>query len=145
MERHLNRTSFHGGLKSQTGMSSFCELTFSKRTFKQQITLRMVFIKYNCLQPNIFFNRMFIPCFSGSIFFRVPVHSSGSSFRSGSVFSGWRFMIQVQGLGPGFISSVLFIHSLFWIDKFTDNKTVWNKIYCSYDWFEVLIDVNFVQ
>ena len=48
----------------------------------------MVFINNNFLTSDIF-NPVFIPCFSGSIFFRVQV------------FLG----IWVQGLGPGFTSS----------------------------------------
>ena len=33
----------------------------------------MAFIKHNSLKSDIFFNPIFIPCFSGSKFFRVQV------------------------------------------------------------------------
>ena len=60
----------------------------------------MVFVKQNSVKSHIFFNPIFIPCFSGSRFFRVQVFK-------GSVFSGSRFLrvqvfrVQVF-LGPGF-------------------------------------------
>ena len=51
-----------------------------------QITLSMVIIKHNSLKSDIFFNLIFIPCFSGSIFFRAHVFQgpgfSGSRSRS---------------------------------------------------------------
>ena len=45
-----------------------------------QITLSMVFIKHNSLKSDIFLNPIFMPCFSGSMFFSAQVF---------------------QGLGPG--------------------------------------------
>ena len=48
-------------------------VSVSKRTFKQQIILRMVFIKYNSLKSDIFLNPIFILCFSGSRFFRFQI------------------------------------------------------------------------
>ena len=51
-----------------------------------QITLSMVFIKHNYLKSDIFFNPIFIPCFSGSMFFRVQV------------FLGYGFRVRVQVL-----------------------------------------------
>ena len=46
-------------------------MSVNKRTFKQQITLRVIFIKYNSLKSYKFFNAIFIPCFSESRIFRV--------------------------------------------------------------------------
>ena len=70
-------------------------------TFKQQITLRMIFLKYNSLKSDIFFNPIFTPCFSGSMFFRVQVFQSPG-------FSGSRlFRVQVIQ-GPGFSGSSFF-------------------------------------
>ena len=46
-----------------------------------QITLRMVFIKDNSLKRDIF-NPIFIPCFSGSRFFRVRIQGLDPGFRS---------------------------------------------------------------
>ena len=61
----------------------------------------MFFIKHNSLQSDIFFNPIFIPCFSGLRFFRVQV------FR-GPIFSGSRFFrIQVSEC-PGFCGSRFF-------------------------------------
>ena len=56
----------------------------------------MVFVKHNSLKSDIFFNPIFFPGFSGSMFFRVQVFQSPS-------FSGSRFFrVQVfQGPGPG--------------------------------------------
>ena len=62
----------------------------------------MVFIEHNSLKSDIFFNPIFIPCFSGSMLFRVQVFLSPG-------FSGSRFFrvwVQVQGPGPGFRSSL---------------------------------------
>ena len=57
----------------------------------------MVFIKHNPLKLDIYFDPIFVSCFSESRFFRVPGFS-GSRF----------FRVQVfQGPGPGFISSPL--------------------------------------
>ena len=90
-------------------------------TSKQQITLRMIFLKHNFLKSDIFFNLIFIPCFSESMFFRVQVFQSpgfsGSSLFRVQVFQGPGFLgsrfcrvqifcVQVfQGPGPGFRSS----------------------------------------
>ena len=78
-------------------------------TSKQQITLRMIFLEHNSLKWDIFFNPIFIPCFSESMFFRVRVFQnpgfSGSSFFRVQVFLGPRFLgsrffrVRVQGLG----------------------------------------------
>ena len=87
-------------------------------TSKQQIALRMIFLKQNSLKPDIFFNPIFISCFSECVFFRVQVFQSpgfsGSSlFRAqyfqGPAYSGSRFFrIQVfLGPSPGFRSSPL--------------------------------------
>ena len=64
-----------------------------------QICQYMIFIKHNYLKSDIFFNPIFIPCFSGSMFFWVQVFQ-------GSGFSGFGSRVQVQGLGPGFRSSL---------------------------------------
>ena len=64
-----------------------------------QICQYMIFIKHNYLKSDIFFNPIFIPCFSASMFFRVQVFQ-------GSGFSGFGSRVQVQGLGPGFRSSL---------------------------------------
>ena len=70
--------------------------------FKQQITLPMIFLKHNSLQSDRFFNPIFIPCFSESMFFRVQFFQSPGF--SGSIL----FRVQViQGPGPGFRSSQL--------------------------------------
>ena len=87
-------------------------------TSKQQITLRMIFLEHNSLKWDIFFNPIFIPCFSESMFFRVrvfqnPGFSGSRSFRV-QVFLGPRFLgsrffrVRVQGLGAGFRSSPIF-------------------------------------
>ena len=52
----------------------------------------MVFVKHNSLNPDIFFNPIFIPGFSGSRFFRVQVFQGPGFLRSGS---------RVQGPGSG--------------------------------------------
>ena len=72
----------------------------------------MVFIKHNSLKLDIYFDPIFVPCFSGSRFFRVPSFSGSRFFRVqvflGPGFSGPRFFrVRVQGPGPGFISSPL--------------------------------------
>ena len=54
-------------------------------TSKQQITLRMIFLKHNFLKSDIFFNLIFIPCFSESMFFRVQVFQS-PGFSGSSLF-----------------------------------------------------------
>ena len=58
----------------------------------------MVFIKHNSLKPDIFFNPIFIPCFSGSRFFRIQVFM-------GPLFPGSRFFRFQVFLGPGFSGS----------------------------------------
>ena len=58
----------------------------------------MVFVKHNSLKPDIFFDSIFIPCFSGSRFFRIQVFQGPGFSGSGS---------RVQGPGPGFRSSPL--------------------------------------
>ena len=76
----------------------------------------MVILKHNSLNPEIFFNAIFFPYFSGSMFFRVQVFQSscfsGSRFFRVQVFQGpgysgsGLFRVQVfQGPGPGFRSS----------------------------------------
>ena len=65
----------------------------------------MVFLKHNSLKPDIFFNPIFIPDFSGSRFFRVqlfqgPGPGSGSRVQSPGPESG-------SGPGPGFRSSLV--------------------------------------
>ena len=57
----------------------------------------MVLIKHNSLKSDIFFNAIFIPGFSGSMFFRVQVFQ-------GPGFSGSGSRVCVQGSGPGFRS-----------------------------------------
>ena len=52
----------------------------------------MVFVKHNSLNPDIFFNPIFIPGFSGSRFFRVQVFQGPGFLGSGS---------RVQGPGSG--------------------------------------------
>ena len=68
----------------------------------------MVFIKHNSLKSGIFFNRIFIPGFSGSRFFRVQVFQ-------GPGFSGSRS--RVQGPGPGFRSSQNITGETFFLKK----------------------------
>ena len=60
----------------------------------------MVFIKHNSLKSDIYFNPIFVPCFSGSRFFRVQVFQ-------GPGCSGFRFFVGpgFSGLGPGFSGS----------------------------------------
>ena len=65
----------------------------------------MVFIKHNSLKSDIFFNPLFLSCFSGSSFFRVQVFQ-------GTGFSGSRFSrVGVQGSGLDFRSSPRGIHT----------------------------------
>ena len=69
-----------------------------------QICQYMIFIKHNYLKSDIFlipylFHVFQHPCFSGSMFFWVQVFQ-------GSGFSGFGSRVQVQGLGPGFRSSL---------------------------------------
>ena len=78
----------------------------------------MIFIKHNSLKSDKFFNPIFIPGFSGSMFFRVQVFQgpcfSGSMFFKVQVFqgpspgpgsryqgSGSGFRVRVQGPDPG--------------------------------------------
>ena len=78
----------------------------------------MVLIKHNPLKSDIFLNPIFIPGFSGSMFFRVQVFQgpcfSGSMFFKVQVFqgpspgpgsryqgSGSGFRVRIQSLGPG--------------------------------------------
>ena len=87
------------------------------------MSLRMVFIKHNSLKSDIFFNPIFIPCFSGSKFFRVQVFQdpgfSESRFLRVQVFQGpafsesMFFRVRVQGPGPGFRSSPIFCRNIF--------------------------------
>ena len=72
----------------------------------------MVFIKHNSLKSGIFFNRIFIPGFSGSRFFRVQVFQ-------GPGFSGSRS--RVQGPGPGFRSSQNITGETFFLKNHTQN------------------------
>ena len=82
----------------------------------------MFFIKHNSLQSDIFFNPIFIPCFSGLRFFRVQVFvGSGFSgswflwvqFFQGPVFSGSRFFRIQVFVGPGFLGSWFFWAQVF--------------------------------
>ena len=57
----------------------------------------MVFAKHNSLKSDIYFNPIFIPCFSGSMFFWVQVFIC-PGFSVSSFF-------RVQGQGPGFRSN----------------------------------------
>ena len=73
----------------------------------------MVFIKHNSIKSDIFFNRIFIPGFSGSRFFRAQVFQrrgfSGSRFFRAQVLQGpgpWSGF-RVQGPGPSLRSSHL--------------------------------------
>ena len=73
----------------------------------------MVFIKHNSLKSDIYFNPIFVPCFSGSRFFRVQVFQgpgfSGFRFFVGPGFSGSGsrfFRVRIQDPGPGFRSSL---------------------------------------
>ena len=77
----------------------------------------MVFIKHSSRKSDIFFNTVFIPCFSESRFFRAQVFQdpgvSGSSFFKvqvfqGPGFSGSRFFWVQVFQGPGFSGSRLF-------------------------------------
>ena len=61
----------------------------------------MVILKHNSLNPEIFFNAIFFPYFSGSMFFRVQVFQS-------SCFSGSRFFRVQVFQGPGYSGSRLF-------------------------------------
>ena len=76
----------------------------------------MVFVKHNSLKPDIFFNPIFIPGFSGSKFSRVRVQSPrpGSRVWVQGPGPGSRVWVQgpVQGPGPGFRSSRLIVLSL---------------------------------
>ena len=59
----------------------------------------MVFVEHSSLKLDIFFNPIFIPCFSGFMLFRAQVFL-------GPGFSGSRFFrVRVQGPSPGFRSS----------------------------------------
>ena len=117
----------------------------------------MVFIKHNSIKSDIFFNRIFIPGFSGSRFFRAQVFQrpgfSGSRFFRAQVlqgpdFSGSRFFrvrvhgpgpwsgSRVQGPGPSFRSSHL--TKLFSSEvHFTNQRS---NLYCK--WRKWLCDVN---
>ena len=71
----------------------------------------MVLIKHNPLKSDIFLNPIFIPGFSGSMFFRVqvfqsPSPGSGSRVQGSGPDSGYgsRSMVRIQG--PGSESSV---------------------------------------
>ena len=65
------------------------QISVSKRTFKQQITLSNIFIKYNFLTSDTFCNLISMPCFSRPRFFRVQFFQS-LGFQ-GAGFSGLRF------------------------------------------------------
>ena len=66
----------------------------------------MVFVKHASLKLDIFFNQIFIPCFSGSRFFKVQVFQSAG-------FSGSRFLRVQVFFGPGFSGS-----RFFWVQVF---------------------------
>ena len=61
----------------------------------------MVILKHNSLNPEIFFNAIFFPYFSGSMFFRVQVFQS-------SCFSGSRFFRVQVFQGPDYSGSRFF-------------------------------------
>ena len=65
-----------------------------------QIKLQLVYIEYNALKSAVFFNLIFIPCFSGFEFFKVSLQGLGPGFRMGPGFSGpgSRFRVQIQVL-----------------------------------------------
>ena len=101
---------------------------------KQQITLRIVLLKHNSLKSDIFFNLIFISCFSWPRFFRVqvfqgPAYSGSRFFRvqviHGRDFSGSRFFkVRVQGLGPGFrISQQIYLKKAVSQQTFTCSKS----------------------
>ena len=78
-----------------------------------RITLSMVFIKHNSLKPDIFFNPIFMSCFSGSMFFSVHVFQdpcySGSIFFKVQAFAESMFFWVQLFQGPalsGFVSRV---------------------------------------
>ena len=62
----------------------------------------MIFVKHNSLKSDKFFNPIFIPGFSGSMFFKVQVFQ-GPSPGPGSRYqgSGSGFRVRVQGPDPG--------------------------------------------
>ena len=87
----------------------------------------MIFINHNSLKSDIFFNPILIPCFPGSIFFRVQVFL-GPGFSKSRFFTVQVFLVRIfqgpalygsrffracfQGPGPGFRSSQIFWHFL---------------------------------
>ena len=70
-------------------------------TSKQQITLRMIFLKHNSLRSDMFFNPIFISCFSECVFFRVQVFQS-PGFSGSSLFRAQYFQ------GPGYSGHSIF-------------------------------------
>ena len=78
----------------------------------------MIFLKQLSKVRHVF-NPIFIPCFSESMFFRIQVFQSpdfsGSSLFRVQIFQGLGFLgsrffwVQVQGLGPGFTSSLKYL------------------------------------
>ena len=83
----------------------------------------MVFIKHNSLKSDIFFNPTFIPCFSGSMLFRVQVFLVLG-------FSGSRFFrVRVQGSGKHLIICFLYTEiSLAFILAFLFSRTTQNIV-----------------
>ena len=64
----------------------------------------MVFLKHNSLKSEIFFNPIFIPCFSESMFFRVQIFE-------GPGFSGSRlFGVRVKVLEVAHLTNILELH-----------------------------------
>ena len=90
-------------IKTIFGLENSVKISDSARTFKQWTTLFKDFIKHNSLKSDLFFNPKFIPCLSGSRFFRVQIFQgpgfSRSRFLRAQVF--WFQVIQ----GPGFSRS----------------------------------------
>ena len=107
-------------IKTIFGLENSVEISDSARTFKQWITLFKDFIKHNSLKSDLFFNPIFIPCLSGSRFFRVQIFqgpdfsrsrffkvqvSQGSGFLVPGYSRSRFFKVWVQGPDPGFRSS----------------------------------------
>ena len=105
----------------------------------------MVFIKHKSLKSDIFFNPIFISCFSGSKFFRVQVFL-GSGFTrfkfiwvqvfqspgfKGPCFSGFRFLRVQVFHGPGF--SRIFRVKVFQGTGFLESRVFWVHVFQGLD------------
>ena len=71
----------------------------------------MVFVKYNSIKSDIFFNPIFIPGFSVPRFFRVQFQGSDPGCR-------------VQAPGPGFRSSRIYVIKFHMINSHNANKSI---------------------